>query len=53
MRVMVIIKATEESEAGLMPSQQLLTDMMKFNEELVTGVDLSPTAVVAEAAAEE
>jgi hypothetical protein len=35
MRVMVIIKATEESEAGLMPSQQLLTDMMKFNEELV------------------
>src|SRR5882762_6521698 len=35
MRVMVIIKATEESEAGVMPSEQLLTDMMKFNEELV------------------
>jgi hypothetical protein len=35
MRVMVIIKATEESEAGIMPSEQLLTDMMKFNEELV------------------
>lgn len=35
MRVMVIVKATEESEAGVMPSEQLLTDMMKFNEELV------------------
>jgi len=35
MRVMVIVKATEESEAGIMPSKQLLTDMMKFNEELV------------------
>jgi hypothetical protein len=32
---MVIVKATEESEAGVMPSEQLLTDMMKFNEELV------------------
>jgi len=30
-----MVKATEESEAGIMPSQQLLTDMMKFNEELV------------------
>ena len=35
MRVMVMVKATEESEAGIMPSQELLTDMMKFNEELV------------------
>ena len=35
MRVMVMVKATQESEAGMMPSQQLLTDMMKFNEELV------------------
>jgi len=35
MRVMVIVKATEESEAGIMPSEQLLSDMMKFNEELV------------------
>ena len=35
MRVMVIVKATEESEAGVMPSEQLLTDMTKFNEELV------------------
>jgi len=32
---MVIVKATEESEAGVMPSEQLLTDMTKFNEELV------------------
>jgi hypothetical protein len=32
---MVFVKATEESEAGTMPSQQMLTDMMKFNEELV------------------
>src|SRR5262245_51174422 len=35
MRVMVMVKATPESEAGQMPSQQLLTDMGKFNEELV------------------
>jgi hypothetical protein len=34
MRVMVIVKATKDSEAGVMPSQQLLTEMMKFNEEL-------------------
>jgi len=32
---MVMVKATRESEAGTMPSQQMLTDMMKFNEELV------------------
>lgn len=35
MRVMVIVKASKESEAGKMPTQQLLTDMGKFNEELV------------------
>jgi hypothetical protein len=35
MRVMVIIKANNESEAGIMPSEKLLTDMGKFNEELV------------------
>ena len=35
MRVMVIIKATKDSEAGVMPSQRLLTEMGKFNEELV------------------
>ena len=35
MRVMVLVKASKDSEAGVMPSQQLLTDMGKFNEELV------------------
>ena len=35
MRVMVLIKATEDSEAGVMPSQELLTQMGNFNEELV------------------
>ena len=35
MKVMVIVKATKASEAGQMPSQQLLNDMGKFNEELV------------------
>jgi len=30
-----MVKATEESEAGVMPSEQLLSEMMKFNEELV------------------
>jgi len=35
MKVMVIVKATKASEAGQMPSQQLLTEMGNFNEELV------------------
>ena len=35
MRVMVIVKASKESEAGQMPSEKLLTDMGKYNEELV------------------
>jgi hypothetical protein len=35
MRVMVIVKATKDSEAGVMPSSKLLEDMGKFNEELV------------------
>ncbi len=35
MRFMVIIKANEDSEAGKMPSEQLLTEMGKYNEELV------------------
>jgi hypothetical protein len=35
MRVIVLIKANPQSEAGEMPSQQLLTDMLAFNEELV------------------
>ena len=35
MRFMAIVKANKESEAGVMPSEQLLTEMGKFNEELV------------------
>ena len=35
MRVMVMVKATQDSEAGVMPSEQLLADMGRFNEELV------------------
>ncbi len=35
MRVMVIIKANKESEAGVMPSEKLLTEMGLYNEELV------------------
>lgn len=35
MKVMVMVKATADSEAGVMPSEQLLSDMMQFNEELV------------------
>jgi hypothetical protein len=35
MRCIVLIKANEDSEAGVMPSEQLLTEMGKFNEELV------------------
>src|SRR5213082_1055017 len=34
MRFMVIVKANKDSEAGVMPSEQLLTEMGKFNEEL-------------------
>src|SRR4051794_29006482 len=35
MRFMVIVKATKESEAGKMPSEEMLGAMAKFNEELV------------------
>lgn len=35
MKVIVFVKATEESEAGEMPEEQLFEDMTKFNEELV------------------
>ena len=35
MRFIVMVKASAESEAGIMPSQELLTKMTKFNEELV------------------
>lgn len=50
MRVMVMVKATKSSEAGEMPSEQLLNDMMKFNEELtdagimVAGEGLQPSS---------
>jgi hypothetical protein len=35
MRVMVFVKASKESEAGVMPTRDLLSEMGKFNEELV------------------
>jgi hypothetical protein len=35
MRVMVIVKATKDSEAGVMPSKELVTAMGNYNEELV------------------
>ena len=35
MRVMVIVKANQESEAGVMPDEKLLTEMGNYNEELV------------------
>ena len=50
MRVMVIVKASKASEAGEMPSQQLLTDMGNYNEALVkagvmlAGEGLHPSA---------
>jgi hypothetical protein len=50
MRVMVMVKATEESEAGIMPSTELLEAMGKYNEELVNagimlaGDGLQPSA---------
>jgi|SRR5882672_5930128 len=42
MKVMVIVKATKNSEAGIMPTEKLLSEMFKFNEELVkAGIMLS------------
>ena len=35
MKFMVLVKATQDSEAGVMPSEKLLAEMGKFNEELV------------------
>jgi hypothetical protein len=35
MKVMVFVKASASSEAGVMPSAELINDMMKFNEELI------------------
>ena len=50
MKVMVIVKATKDSEAGKMPTERLLQEMMSFNEELVragimlAGDGLHPTS---------
>ena len=50
MRFMILIKADHNSEAGVMPSEQLLADMGRFNEELVkagvmlAGEGLHPSA---------
>ena len=50
MRVMVIVKANKESEAGVLPDKEILTRMGKYNEELVkagimlAGDGLHPTA---------
>jgi hypothetical protein len=50
MRVMVLVKANPDSEAGVMPSEQMLTEMGRFNEELVkagvmlAGDGLHPTS---------
>jgi hypothetical protein len=47
---MVLVKATKDSEAGILPSQELLTEMGKYNEELVkagimlAGEGLHPSA---------
>ncbi|MGH4023447.1 MAG: YciI family protein [Pseudonocardiaceae bacterium] len=35
MRFMVMVKATQDSEAGVLPSEELLTEMGRYNEELV------------------
>jgi hypothetical protein len=50
MRFMIIVKATKDSEAGVMPSEQLLTEMGRYNEELakagvlLAGEGLHPTS---------
>ena len=42
MRFLVMVKATKESEAGVMPTREMLSEMGKFNEELVkAGIMLS------------
>ncbi|HEX7102101.1 MAG TPA: YciI family protein [Nitrolancea sp.] len=50
MRFMVLVKANEESEAGIVPDEQLFADMARYNEELVkagvmlTGDGLQPSS---------
>jgi hypothetical protein len=48
MRVMVIVKANKDSEAGVMPSKKMLTDMGRYNEELVNaGIMLAGEGLLA------
>ena len=50
MRFMLLVKADQETEAGVLPSQQLLTEMGKYNEELVkAGVLLAAEGLQASA----
>ncbi len=50
MRVMVLVKTDESSEAGVLPSREMLTEMGKFNEELVkAGVLLAADGLQASA----
>jgi hypothetical protein len=57
MRFMVIVSADKNSEAGVLPDEKILTDMGKFNEEMVkagvmlAGEGLHPTSKGAEIAA--
>jgi hypothetical protein len=50
MRFMILVKASKESEAGVMPTEQMLTEMTRFNEELsnagmlLAGEGLHPSA---------
>ena len=50
MRFMILLKADKDTEAGVMPSEQLLADMGKFNDELIkagvmqAGEGLQPTS---------
>lgn len=50
MKFMIIRKADKDTEAGMMPSEQLVTDMLKYNEEMikagvmVDGMGLQPSA---------
>jgi hypothetical protein len=49
MKFMIIRKADKDTEAGMMPTEQLVTDMMKYNEEMITagvmfdGMGLQPS----------
>jgi hypothetical protein len=49
MKFMIIRKADKDTEAGMMPTEQLVTDMMKYNEEMIKagvmfgGMGLQPT----------